>query len=70
MTTTLDLNLQNQTQQIMESTDREVGGAVGQYHNGSMMIMDPKTGQILVMIGSRDYFNADILGKNNNATAL
>ena len=34
-----------------------------------MMVMDPKTGEILVMVGCRDYFNEDIEGKNNNATA-
>ena len=68
VTTTLDLNLQNQTQQIMESQIEKYEAQSGS-HNGAMMIMDPKTGQILVMIGSRDYFNAEILGKNNNATA-
>src|SRR2546422_3536216 len=39
-------------------------------HNGAMVIIDPKTGEVLTMIGSRDYFNEDIQGKNNNATSL
>ncbi len=34
-----------------------------------MMDIDPKTGEILVMLGSRDYWNEEIEGKNNNATA-
>jgi membrane peptidoglycan carboxypeptidase len=68
VTTTLDLDMQNQTQQIMEGWISEFEN-VSASHNGSMMVMDPKTGEILVMVGSRDYFNEAIQGKNNNATA-
>ena len=28
--------------------------------------MDPRTGEMLAMVGSRDYFREDIDGKNNN----
>ncbi len=68
VTTTLDLDMQYQTQAAMEKWILEFED-VSNSHNGSMMIMDPKTGEILVMIGSRDYFNEAIEGKNNNATA-
>jgi membrane peptidoglycan carboxypeptidase len=34
-----------------------------------MVVIDPKTGQILAMIGSRDYFDTDIDGNFNVATA-
>ena len=51
---------------IRASSDYE---EISNSHNGSMMVIDPKTGEILVMIGSRDYFREDIEGKNNNATA-
>jgi 1A family penicillin-binding protein len=37
--------------------------------NGSVVVIDPKTGQILSMIGSRDYFDTDIDGNFNIATA-
>lgn len=35
--------------------------------NGSMVTIDPKTGQILSMIGSRDYFDTEIDGNFNAA---
>ena len=35
--------------------------------NGSMVVIDPKTGQILAMIGSRDYFDTEIDGNFNAA---
>lgn len=38
--------------------------------NGSMVAIDPKTGQILAMIGSRDYFDTEIDGNYNIATAF
>ncbi|RJQ33442.1 PBP1A family penicillin-binding protein [Candidatus Parcubacteria bacterium] len=37
--------------------------------NASMVAIDPKTGQILAMVGSRDYFNDEIQGKVNVAVA-
>lgn len=37
--------------------------------NASMVVIDPKTGQILAMIGSRDYFDTEIDGNYNIATA-
>lgn len=37
--------------------------------NASMVVTDPKTGQILAMIGSRDYFDEEIDGNYNIATA-
>ena len=34
------------------------------------MAIDPKTGQILAMVGSKDYFDTEIDGKYNVTTAL
>jgi membrane peptidoglycan carboxypeptidase len=68
VTTTLDLELQYEFQEIMEKHIRDFED-ISNSRNGSMMYIDPKTGEILVMIGSRDYWNEDIEGKNNNATA-
>ena len=67
VTTTLDLQLQYRTAEIMERWIREFENTSGS-RNGAMMISDPKTGEILVMLGSRDYFRDDIDGRNNNAT--
>jgi len=68
VTTTLDLDLQRRVQEIMEKHIQEFEN-ISNSHNGAMMVMDPKTGEVLVMIGSRDYFNEEIEGKNNNALA-
>jgi len=37
--------------------------------NNSIVVTDPKTGQILAFVGSRDYFNEEIQGSFNVATA-
>ncbi len=69
VTTTLDLNLQQKAQDALETWISEFE-ASAQGHNGALVAMDPKTSEILVMVGSRDYFNEDIQGQNNNATSL
>jgi len=38
--------------------------------NAALVSLDPKTGQILAMVGSRDFFNEDIDGQVNIATSL
>ncbi|MBI3341741.1 penicillin-binding protein, partial [Candidatus Curtissbacteria bacterium] len=38
--------------------------------NGAAVVMDPKTGQILSMVGSKDYFAKDYDGQVNVATSL
>ena len=35
-----------------------------------MVAMDPRTSEVLVYIGSRDYFRDDIEGRNDNASSL
>ncbi|HMR55395.1 MAG TPA: transglycosylase domain-containing protein, partial [Candidatus Doudnabacteria bacterium] len=52
--TTLDPKLQEIAERaVREGVARNVS-ANG--HNGSLVAMDPKTGQILAMVGSKDYF--------------
>lgn len=63
VTTTLDLDIQNQAQaslsaEINKLTNYRVG-------NGAALITNPKTGEILAMIGSRDYFDATHDGQVN-----
>jgi len=66
--TSLDLSLQKQAQQILEewiTTFESSGG-----HNGAVVAIDPKTAELLVYVGSRDYFNEEIDGQNDMAAAL
>lgn len=68
VTTTLDLDLQKKAEAILEewiTTFESSGG-----HNGALVAMDPRTGEILAYVGSRDYFRDDILGRNDMAQAL
>lgn len=64
--TTLDLNLQNQVQTIVsdEVADIEHYNVT----NGAALVMVPKTGEILSMVGSRDYFDSDNGGQFNVVT--
>lgn len=64
--TTLDADLQVKAEEIVKKYGEE---NVEQFnaHNAAMVGADPKTGQILVMVGSRDYFNKDIDGNFNVA---
>lgn len=61
--TSLDLDIQNYTQDTVAS---EVA-KLKRYNasNGSAMVADPATGEILAMAGSRDYFDKNIDGNVN-----
>ena len=64
--TTLDMNLQN----IAEETVKKYGDYNGKNigaKNLALLAEDPQTGQILAMVGSRDYWNMEAEG-NINAT--
>ena len=65
--TTLDLPLQKFAQ---DSVATEVA-TLGPYHvtNGAVVVTNPATGEILAMVGSKDYFATDIDGNYNVATA-
>ncbi len=65
--TTLDLKLQEKTEEIVK---KEVDGLANlNVKNGAAMITDAATGQILAMVGSRDYHYPGF-GNFNVATAL
>lgn len=54
VTTTLDFELQKQVEEIVKKEIENLSAAkVG---NGAAIVLDPKTGQILSMVGSKDYF--------------
>jgi membrane peptidoglycan carboxypeptidase len=69
--TTLDLNLEEQAQQILEKNLSKYGDSTG-VHNGALLSMDARTGEILVMLGSRNYSDESlpIQGNNNFTTAV
>lgn len=69
VTTTLDLTLQHKANEILEKNLQTYENSTNG-HNGSVVVIDPPTGQILVMVGSRDYFRDDVDGRVNNAIAL
>ncbi len=55
VTTTLNWEMQQIAEDAVKTNverNKEVAGG----HNGALLAMDPKTGQILAMVGSRDYF--------------
>jgi 1A family penicillin-binding protein len=67
--TTLDYTLQKQFEDIVKE------GALANAKkfkatNSALVAIDPKTGQILAMVGSRDFFDTEIPGQFNIATAL
>ncbi|MBI4498269.1 MAG: transglycosylase domain-containing protein [Chloroflexi bacterium] len=68
VTTTLDLDLQNYAQDLVRNYIAANGRRFNA-NNASLVAIDPKTGEILVMVGSADYFSADIQGQVNMATA-
>lgn len=68
VTTTLDVDLQEKAEQIVKEgalkNEKDWNGK-----NAGLTAIDPKTGQILTMVGSRDYFDKTIDGNFNIATA-
>lgn len=66
--TTLDSEIQNYAQ---EQVTNEIEKLKKQdVSNGAALVTDSKSGQILAMVGSRDYFDTEIDGKYNVTTAL
>ncbi len=53
--TTLDLAVQSQTQKLV--TDEVANLQRLRINNGAALVTDPQTGEILAMVGSKDYFD-------------
>jgi membrane peptidoglycan carboxypeptidase len=66
--TSLDYKLQEKAEEIVKRWSL-INEEKFKATNASMVAMDPKTGQILVMVGSRDYFDTAIQGNFNIALA-
>ncbi|MHB1318207.1 MAG: transglycosylase domain-containing protein, partial [Anaerolineae bacterium] len=66
--TTLDLDLQHTAEQV--TRERIAGLRERNATNAALVAMDPRTGDILAMMGSVDFGNQDIGGQVNVATRL
>ena len=69
VTTTLDYDLQQIADQEVTNGVNARGQKYG-FNNAAMVAEDPKTGQILAMVGSKDYFDNSIDGQVNVTTRL
>jgi membrane peptidoglycan carboxypeptidase len=67
--TTLDYELQSKGEDIVKNYALE---NAKKYHatNAGLVAINPKNGQILTMVGSRDYFDTEIQGNFNVTTSL
>lgn len=68
VTTSLDLDMQNFAQDAVATEVAKLSKA--KVSNGSALIIKPRTGEILAMVGSKDYFDQEIDGNVNLTTAL
>lgn len=68
VTTTLDLDLQNYFQASLSSELKKI--AKLKISNGAALVTHPNTGEIIALIGSKDYYDDDIDGQVNVVTAL
>ena len=66
--TTLDWPLQAKAEEIVERHAKE-NATKFNAENASIVAVDPKSGEIRVMVGSRDYFDEEIDGAYNIALA-
>ncbi|GMR19216.1 MAG: hypothetical protein BMS9Abin34_347 [Patescibacteria group bacterium] len=67
VTTSLDLDLHNKFQKYV--TDEIKRDRIYRVSNGALVATNPKTGEILSMVGSKDYFATDIDGQFNVTTS-
>lgn len=67
--TTIDYTLQKQFEDIVKEGALE-NMKKFKASNSALVAIDPKTGQILSMVGSRDFFDTEIAGQFNIATAF
>ena len=67
--TSIDLDLNYQAQSKLEHWISEFE-AGSNSRNGTVIVIDAPTGEIIAYLGSRDYFREDLQGNVNNLTAL
>lgn len=69
VTTTLDLKVQKMAEDAVSEQFPQISKSLGA-KNASIVAVDPKTGQILAMVGSVDFFDTKNDGNVNVATSL
>lgn len=68
VTTSLDWELQEKAQEIVSEQIEKVEHL--DITNGAALVMNPQTGEILAMVGSKDYFDPDYDGQVNVTLSL
>ena len=68
VTTTIDMDLQSKAEDVVKKY-AEQNEKTFNAKNAALVAIDPKTGQILAMVGSRDYFDVTREGNFNVALA-
>lgn len=66
--TTLDLDVQKMAEAAVESKADSL--RYNRADNVSVVVLDPKKGEVLAMVGNKDYFDTEHAGNFNMATAL
>jgi len=66
VTTSLDINLQNQAQEIVRAEIEKLKSL--KISNGAALVTNPATGEILAMVGSQNYFDVANDGNVNVTT--
>jgi 1A family penicillin-binding protein len=68
VTTTLDLNIQKMAENVVAEEVAKLKG----YHvaNGAALVVNPQNGEILAMVGSKDFFDVASQGNVNVLTTL
>jgi membrane peptidoglycan carboxypeptidase len=69
VTTTLDLTMQEKAEDVVTTNLDRLEPQVGA-SNGALVAIDPRTGEVLAMVGSHDFNREDISGQVNNALTL
>lgn len=68
VTTTLDLEIQGLSEKILKEEMEKIRNL--RISNGAAIVLGVKSGDILAMVGSKDYYSTAIDGKFNVTTAL
>ena len=68
VTTTLDLSMQKTFEASLSAQMKKIANL--KISNGAAMVTKPSTGEILSLVGSKDYFDDTIDGQVNIATSL
>lgn len=66
--TTLDSTLQEYAQKVVTDEVKRLKNF--HVYNGAALVTNPKTGEVLAMVGSKDYFNLKENGQVNLTTAI